>query len=167
MKKILLCLLVGVSAWIVQGCVAPYAALKGDYPEKIYWRDSSLSFDESFDKVVEYLIEKGYEPEVTDRTNGIIKMSGVLYWNHLTRETRKGVPANPEKSAVSPYDAPAVFSLASKVIIVIRPTQEGSKIGAKLMIKAFDPVMDSRVHSEVATLSNLEKSIVDGIIDYK
>ena len=167
MKKILLCLMVGVSAWVVQGCVAPYAALKGDYPQKIYWRDSSRSFDESFDKVVEYLIEQGYEPEETDRANGIIKMSGILYWNQLTRENKKGAPTSPKRAAVSPYDAPAVFSLLSKVIIVIRPTQGGSKIGSKLMIKAFDPIMDSRVHSEVATLSNLEKTIVDGIIDYK
>lgn len=143
-------------------CCAPvYAPLRGDYPEKIVWKETEMSYNESFDTVIEFLTERGIEVQDIDRPNGIIRLSAEIEAKRITLE--KNGKASNQKSYVVISQNRAFFQrIKSTIVVLVRPIDQKSKIGIRLIPKAQDPT-GANIYADVATLGTFESQLLESI----
>lgn len=95
MKKsfILLCL-----PFILLGC-AP--KLVGAYPDGYFVKETTLSYEEVWTRVIDYFAISGIPIETIDKSSGLIVSSNVSFLPYYTRE-KSGSPINPNAYVVIP-----------------------------------------------------------------
>lgn len=159
MKKILFVLFAISLVWIVQSCVIN--KLTGTYPEKIYWADSGKSFADSFDNVVELLVDMGYELKSVNRENGIIQINTAMPTKKIWIEKKGKNP--PSFVYLVVPESSSVFTTASGLLtVLIRGSEQGSRIGIKLVPYKFGykGMLD---YAGIATTGVFEKEILSAL----
>lgn len=96
MKKIVT---FSILAMLFISCSTQYK-LKGNYPSGNFFTETELSYDEVWDKVIDYFATTGFAITTIDRSSGFIS-SNASFENTCTREN-KGIPLNPNAYVVIP-----------------------------------------------------------------
>lgn len=156
MKKILLCLLVIVAAWVAQSCVTQ--KLANDYQQKTHWTDSDRNFTESFDKAVELLIDMGYELKGVNRENGVIQFNTSIPSKKIWIERKEKTPP-PVAYLVIPEGSSAYVSASVMITILVRATDKGSVIGVR-SVPYYLGYKNVVYYSQIATTGVLEKELL-------
>lgn len=77
--------------------------LRGTYPESgNYFIETSLSYDEVWDKIIDIFAQCGVPISNIDKTSGLIVSNNMSFINNYTRETRTGSMINPSAYVVIP-----------------------------------------------------------------
>ena len=158
--KWLFLVLVGVS---LQSCLT-VARLNGNYPTNIVWHESGKSYDELFDRIMDWVVEEGYEMSVLNKEAGYIELNVQIPYNYITPEQRNNKQLNSNAYAVLASGSTAIFDSYGRVLIRLKNVgNDKREIGIKMEAYAYETNGKDRYksYSTIHSLGNFEHQLLD------
>lgn len=154
--------------FILQSCAYRPVPLKGVYQNGAVKSKVDLSFDKTWEKVIDMIASTGVSVKLIDKASGLIIGESSSFWQLVTIEDKKGKIIDPEffivrermptESSPLPANATATWNLRVKSLAT-----ESSVISVKLhTIRIERPT--SALQLKGLSTGNFEKWMIDEIV---
>lgn len=150
--------------FIVGGCLPIRQHLKGEYVDKIEWRDVNKPYDVAFDDVIDWMVERGYSLEnKLDRNNGVAQVDTWFgYWMvENEQDHERNLKKEPNRKYIAVTSLAGQVSFYGKITIRVKVIdKERTRIGIRFLpyAKLANGVED---YEDVKSTGVYENQILD------